>query len=159
MAGRSPPLRSGLGRRPSGAEPPEASQAKPLVPNAEAIGLCERFTGLVLVEREFTATATGPSWKRLAKTPVRSVAFPEDRQAHVSIDIDAMGDGWIRLVRGDSVKCTYRAGLADSYEGIPQALRHGIERLSAHIEEHGRNVEPPAAVTALWRPYRRLRLT
>jgi hypothetical protein len=46
---------------------------------------------------------------------------------------------------------------------LPAALRHGILRLAAHFYTHRASEgapggEPPAAVTALWRPYRRLRL-
>jgi uncharacterized phiE125 gp8 family phage protein len=51
--------------------------------------------------------------------------------------------------------------MATDPNGLPEALRHGIVRLAAHLYSHRDEAEqagPPAAVTALWRPWRRLRL-
>jgi hypothetical protein len=53
------------------------------------------------------------------------------------------------------------AGKAADWNGIQEPLRQGIVRMAAHLYTHrdgedGRG--PPAAVTALWLPYRRLRL-
>ena len=57
----------------------------------------------------------------------------------------------------------FTAGLAPSWETLPEALRHGILRLAAHQhrerETSGAGPIPPAAVAALWRPWRRMRLT
>jgi uncharacterized phiE125 gp8 family phage protein len=55
----------------------------------------------------------------------------------------------------------YRAGLAAGWNGVAEPLRQGVVRMAAHLYAHrdaadGRG--PPAAVTALWLPYRRLRL-
>jgi hypothetical protein len=48
---------------------------------------------------------------------------------------------------------------ADS-NGVPEPLRQGIVRLTAHLfnARDGGGGDPPAAVTALWRPFRRIRL-
>jgi hypothetical protein len=43
---------------------------------------------------------------------------------------------------------------------VPEPLRQGIVRLAAHLYAARGEVEavPPAAVAALWRPWRRVRL-
>ena len=52
------------------------------------------------------------------------------------------------------------AGIADCEKGVPEPIRLGVLRLVAHLftVRDGEGGEPPAAVTALWRPYRRMRL-
>ena len=80
------------------------------------------------------------------------------------VDIDAAGEGWVRLLRAvgeKRVRVSYQAGMAADPNGLPEALRHGIVRLAAHLYTHRDRPEGsglPAAVTALWRPWRRLRL-
>lgn len=137
--------------------------------------LCEAFTGRALVERpvaELLAASTG--WTRLGAAPVRSISGVETLGADgaagalesgaYAIDIDASGDGWVRLtarIEATRVRVSYRAGMAADPNGLPEALRHGIVRLAAHLYSHRDLAEgrgPPAAVTALWRPWRRLRL-
>ena len=137
-----------------------------------AAELCERFTGLVLLARTFDETLPVKSgWQRLGRTPVRSIgaveglegvdAAPLPADAY-AIDIDADGDGWIRVTaRGgaERLRIGYEAGLARAWADLPETLRHGIVRLAAHLyAERGADAPPPAAVTALWRPWRRLRL-
>ena len=59
------------------------------------------------------------------------------------------------------MRVRYTAGLADEANGVPEAIRHGIVRLAAHLyqkREAHETAPPPATVTALWRPWRRLRL-
>ena len=139
-----------------------------------ATALCEAFTGRVLIARSFVEDLAATSdWQRLALTPVRSVDTVErvatDGTAVMltatdyAIDIDARGDGWVRLLStngGGRVRVSGRAGTADDPNGIPEPLRQGILRLTAHLfaTRDGSGGEPPAAVTALWRPYRRMRL-
>ena len=90
-----------------------------------------------------------------------AAALPADAYA---IDIDAAGDGWVRVLRAAGakrVRVTYSAGMAIEIEALPEALRHGVVRLAAHLYTHRDRQDgagPPAAVTALWRPWRRLRL-
>ena len=136
---------------------------------------CESFTGKVLLARGFHETAAASSaWRRLTRTPVQAItgveALREDGLPQAlpvgayAIDIDARGDGWIRVTQGGGaarVRVGYRAGLAESWAAVPEALRQGVVRLAAHFHAH-RDGEtggaPPAAVTALWRPWRRLGL-
>ena len=77
------------------------------------------------------------------------------------IDIDAQGDGWVRVTDAEArrVKATYRAGLAATWADVPEPLRQGVVRLAAHFytgRDKGGDAGPPAAVTALWRPWRRM---
>ena len=136
--------------------------------------MCEQFIGQALVARGFDETMRSTSqWQRLGLTPVRSIdgvsLIAEDQSetplvaGDYAVDIDASGDGWVRLVRAsdDSViKVRAVAGMASDANGIPEPLRQGIIRLTAYLfnARDGEGGEPPAAVTALWRPYRRMRL-
>ena len=135
--------------------------------------MCEQFIGQALVARRFDETLRGSGqWQRLGLTPVRSIdavaligadgSEAPQAAADYAVDIDASGDGWVRLVRsGDGmVRVSAVAGLADGGNGVPEPLRQGIVRLTAYLfnARDGAGGEPPAAVTALWRPYRRLRI-
>jgi uncharacterized phiE125 gp8 family phage protein len=140
--------------------------------------LCERFIGEALIERGFVETLpASQAWQRLSLTPVRSITLVEALPAEgpalalaigaYAIDIDAAGGGWVRLTEAGNarrIRVGYRAGLAPGWAGLPAALRHGIVRLAAHFytsrtaEGPRAAAEPPAAVTALWRPFRRIRL-
>jgi uncharacterized phiE125 gp8 family phage protein len=139
-----------------------------------ASALCESFTGQVLIARPFEETlpATG-EWQRLSLTPVRSIdsvaAVAADGNSVAleagafEIDIDSRGDGWVRALesRAGRLLVSGIAGLASEPNGVPEPLRQGILRLIAHLfaTRDGSGGEPPAAVTALWRPYRRMRLS
>jgi uncharacterized phiE125 gp8 family phage protein len=86
-----------------------------------------------------------------------------------AIDIDPSGDGWVRLIDAGGaarVRVAATAGMASGTNEVPEPLRHGILRLVGHLFASrdgggvgGPGSEPPAAVTALWRPYRRMRLS
>lgn len=123
---------------------------------ATALALGEAFCGQRLVVRGFEQTlVAAPGWQRLAELPVRAITAPA---AGAGIDIDGHGIGWVRS--GAAVTVAYSAGLAASWDLLGAPLQQGVVLLAAHLSEHrdGR-VEPPAAVAALWRPYRRMRLT
>lgn len=157
-----------------------------LVRGAAATG--EAFTGRAMVARAVSETvAAGGAWTRLAAGPVRSIeavdALAPDGTATALeatdylIDIDAHGEGWVRVVAGSGAagsgaagsgrraRVRYTVGLAADANGVPEPLRHGVVRLAAHLYAHraesdgsAPSAAPPAAVTALWRPWRRLRL-
>jgi len=136
---------------------------------------CEDFTRLALIERAVEErVAARAGWVRLAQTPVRAIlgmsllggdgAATALAAGAFSVDIDAAGDGWVRMTSGGSggpYVVAYRAGLGADWNGVPEALRLGIVRLAAHFFQHrgAEGAAPPAAVTALWLPYRRLRLS
>lgn len=136
--------------------------------------LCEAFTRQALIARGIRETvAARGDWQRLGVTPVRAITAvtaldgsPADR---AETDIDANGDGWVRVrpstllgMSGfDQVRVTYSAGLASDWNGVAEPLRQGIIRLVAHLyatRDGTGEAGPPAAVSALWRPWRRMRL-
>jgi uncharacterized phiE125 gp8 family phage protein len=138
-----------------------------------ASALCEGFTGQVLIQRPFEEilSASG-QWQMLGRTPVRAIegvaAIAADgsetalQPSAYEIDIDSRGDGWVRVSIGGNMRLRVhgQAGLASESNGVPEPLRQGILRMVAHLfaTRDGSAGEPPAAVTALWRPYRRMRL-
>ncbi len=139
-----------------------------------ASAMCEQFIGQALVARSFDETIGASSqWQRLGLTPVMSigaVVLVADDQSEImlaaedyAIDVDSCGDGWVRLLRGPAdgvIRVSGVAGMASDGNGVPEPLRQGIVRLTAYLfnARDGGGGEPPAAVTALWRPYRRMRL-
>ncbi|QCB56083.1 hypothetical protein E5675_17680 [Sphingopyxis sp. PAMC25046] len=58
------------------------------------------------------------------------------------------------------VRIAYRAGMAEGANGIPEAIRQGIVRMTQHLHDarDGTGVGPPAMIAALWQPWRRLTL-
>ena len=140
-----------------------------------AADMCEAFTGRALIDRAVDEVlGASAAWTRLGAAPVRTiegvaaldeagVATPLAAAAY-AMDVDAAGDGWVRILDAGGakrVRVSYRAGMAAEPNGLPEALRHGILRLAAHLYARRDQADeggPPAAVTALWRPWRRLRL-
>ena len=140
-----------------------------------AADLCEAFTGRALIDRaveEMVAASTARI--PLGAGPVRAITglaaidaagvvtdLAADAFAH---GVDAGGEGWVRLtpaVAAARLRVSYRIGMAADWNGVPEMLRHGIVRLAAQYygqREQSGNSAVPAAVTALWRPWRRLRL-
>ena len=134
-----------------------------------ATGLAEAFTGQMLIVRAVDERVpSGCGWTRLKATPVVAIAGVDGMggplpAAAFEIDVDASGDGWVRIDGGTErfVTVRYTAGLAADWNAVPEALRAGIVRLCAHLYTHRDAPDggsPPAAVVALWRPWRRLRL-
>ncbi len=135
-----------------------------------AMALCEAFTGQWLIVRDAEQRlAAEACWQRIAAAPVVAVtgvaaagaALPGDA---FEADIDVAGTGWVRLrapAAGDAAVVLFRAGLGSDWNGVPEPLRQGIVRLVAHLFSHRDAADagpPPAAVAAMWRPWRRLRL-
>jgi uncharacterized phiE125 gp8 family phage protein len=142
------------------------------VRSAEAA--CEAFTGRLLIVRTVKerVPASG-AWTRLSAAPVQSIeavaglASGGAEQALAAeayaIDIDAAGDGWVRVARSAEVKraaVRFTAGMAEDWNGVPEPLRQGVVRLAAHLylARDGAAAPPPASAAALWRPWRRLRV-
>lgn len=140
-----------------------------------ALETCEGFTGTtplaVTVEEVHAATC---EWQGLHANPVHAILAAEtidtagNRTALPAADyeIDITGDsrGLLRLrhagpIRRVAVRLV--AGLVPEWEALPDGLRHGVLRLAAHnhrARETDEGPNPPAAVAALWRPWRRMRL-
>jgi uncharacterized phiE125 gp8 family phage protein len=140
-----------------------------------ASALCEAFLNQVVIARDFTLDlSASTSWQRLDLTPVQSISavaavdssgtttpLPASSYA---VDIDSCGDGWVRLSEptdATRVRVSGMAGMAQDENGVPEPIRQGVLRLVAYLftSRDGSGGDPPAAVTALWRPYRRMRLT
>lgn len=141
---------------------------------AAALETCEAFIGIMPLEavcEEMLDVRGG--WQTLATRPVQAISAVEgvatDRirvalaPASWEADLDADGTGRLRLPTSASrVAVRFTAGLAPSWDTLPESLRHGIVRLAAHQhrerENSGAAPLPPASVVALWRPWRRLRV-
>jgi len=140
-----------------------------------AARLCENFTGQLLFNR--TVCDMLPArceWQKLKHLPVQAITLVEDIAADgvtttlpisdYAIDIDSDGIGWVRLHAKRTVsriKVTYDAGLAADWAAVPTTLHQGIVRLAGYFYANRDGVDadgPPSAVTALWRPHRRLRI-
>jgi len=151
-----------------GAGEEEALLAR-LAGSAMAIG--EAFCGQALIQRGFVDTiARGGGWQRLAACPVKAIGTVSaiDAAATVlplaayGIDIDGDGVGWVRLagaLPAGRIEVRYVAGVAAEWATLPEPLAQGVTALIAHLfDDRASNGVPPAAVAALWRPYRRMRL-
>jgi len=135
-----------------------------------ASALCEAFLGQVVIARDFSEQlAASMEWQRLKTVPVRSIesvtsnGSPLPPTAYAT-DVDASGHGWVRVTDPavvGTIEVGGSAGLAVSQNGVPEPLRQGVLRLVAHLftARDGAGGEIPSAVTALWRPYRRMRLS
>jgi uncharacterized phiE125 gp8 family phage protein len=140
-----------------------------------ATTLCEAFTGLALIERAVSELlpANG-QWQTLRRAPVQAIDGV-DRLAPDGSGVPLAADAWAAELGADGqarvrvsgqpagtrARVRYRAGLGSDWNAVPEPLRQGIIRLVAHLYTHRDAAEagaPPAAVTALWRPWRQARL-
>lgn len=148
-------------RFPSGEETLLARLAESAILTGEA------FTGCLFVARAVEAWVPAGGWRMLDAAPVSAIgavtgedgaALPADAYA---VDIDGDGRGWVRVAPGVTrARVGHVAGLAASWEALPAPLAQGVATLVAHLfEDRGAGGQPPAAVAALWRPWRRMRLT
>lgn len=140
-----------------------------------SVEMCEGFTGTMPLESlSEEILAASRDWQCLGVRPVQAItgveaipdsgarfALPSEAYA---IDLGDDGSGMVRLTRAigaSRIAVRFTAGLAAGWADLPQSLRHGIVRLAAHHyrERDGAPaMSPPAAVAALWRPWRRMRL-
>ncbi|MDY7523539.1 hypothetical protein [Sphingomonas sp. 10B4] len=82
-----------------------------------ALGLAEQFTGDVMIARALRESVTAQGgWQRLGARPVRAISAVETRGGSAlsaeryAIDIDAAGDGWVRVGGGGWWSCAMRRG-------------------------------------------------
>ena len=141
-----------------------------------ALDLCEDFTGRMPLQAtaEELLCITG-AWQRLSTRPVQAITLVEGIPAEgprfalapeaYEIDLDGGGGGLVRVLRpgiAGRIAVRFIAGIAADWASLPETLRHGAVRLAAHqhrARELGEAAPlPPAAVAALWRPWRRMRL-
>ncbi|HWU02223.1 MAG TPA: hypothetical protein VN222_05745 [Novosphingobium sp.] len=124
---------------------------------------------------DWRAPPLQPGWHELASRPVRSIVSVALLRADGTSDtldpaaydarINAEGACGLRVIdpgNHASAVVTFTAGLAPDWDSLPVGMRHGVMRLAAHQhrtrEGAGADALPPASVTALWRPWRRVRL-
>lgn len=137
---------------------------------AAAIGHGEMFTGQLFLARGVNETVPAcRAWQRLSRGPVAAITavsaggLPLAAAAY-AIDIDAGGDGWVRVPGSGPppvLTVGYTAGIAANWSALPEPLRQGAIRLASHLYAHRDAADegvPPAAIAALWRPWRRMRL-
>jgi uncharacterized phiE125 gp8 family phage protein len=138
-----------------------------------AIRHCESFTGQILIRRNAVdRMSVSAAWQRLDVSPVQSIisltGIPAEGAPFAlattayALDIDGSGDGWVRITDPGNARradVQVQVGIASSWDGLPDPLRYGVLRLSAHLHAYrddAQDVGPPAAVAALWRPWRRM---
>lgn len=141
-----------------------------------AVDTCEAFTRVMpLAAQCEEVIAPAREWQCLSTMPVQAITGVEELRPDGSrlplaagdyaIELESDGQARIRLLSPavtGRLAVQVTAGLAASWETLPDGLRHGIVRLAAH---HYRQRDasdvppaPPAAIAALWSPWRRLRL-
>ncbi|MEP2103216.1 MAG: phage head-tail connector protein [Parasphingorhabdus sp.] len=140
-----------------------------------AAHLCENFIGQMLITQSVCdRMPVGAEWQKLKRRPVQAISLVEAvapdgattalPSSDYAIDIDGDGTGWVKVhaARGITrIAVTYHAGLAVDWAAVPTALRQGVVRLAGYLYSHRDGMDaagPPSAVTALWRPHRRMRL-
>ena len=138
-------------------------------------GLDPCLDGMPGTARPWRPWSGRPGWQQLTSRPVRALlsvaAVAADGSATTLTThdyfcrIDAEGGCGIRIVNpGTAHRFAVQAsaGLASGWSTMPEGMRHGIIRLAAHQyrnrEAIGAGPLPPASVSALWLPWRRMRL-
>lgn len=137
--------------------------------------ICEAFTGkaplLQTVEEIIPGNA---GWQELTSRPVRAltgaalIAHDGTRQV-IAQPADTLAwqiaySACVQVLRpfdGRGIAVQLQVGIADDWESLPAPLRQGIIRLAAHQfrdRDNKASAVPPASVTALWRPWRAMRL-
>ncbi|MBU7579709.1 MAG: hypothetical protein KAF27_04460 [Porphyrobacter sp.] len=142
---------------------------------AASITICEAFTGRAPLRQTVEeSVALSAGWQELATRPVSALtaaAIIADDGTRTPIAVPSEALEWrigpaacVRLLQpleGQALAVQLVAGIAADWGGLPAPLRHGIIRLAAHHfrdREGKTNGVPPASVTALWRPWREVRL-
>ena len=140
-----------------------------------AIAQAEHFCGQMILRRSVRETVTATrQWQTLTTGPIMTLtsatgipaegagfAFaPDAWEAKIS----SYGEGYVRIIRpgiAGRVEITCTAGIAPGWGELHEGLRLGILRLAAHLYSHRDAADGaglPAAVTALLRPWRKVRL-
>jgi len=141
-----------------------------------ALETCEAFTGsMPLVAECEESLAVSGEWQKLDVRPILAITAVEGIETDgtrlalgpeaYALDFRADGTGWVRTLDpglSSRIAVRFTAGLATDWSALPDGLRHGVVRLAAHQyrarEAGDKGPVPPAAVAALWRPWRGPRL-
>lgn len=138
--------------------------------------MCEAFTGRMPLEATCEEVLVGSGdWQTLSTMPVQAITGVETvapdgsrlalPASDYAIDLDSDGGARVRLPGSSSagrIAVRFVAGLAPDWSALPDGIRHGAIRLAAHHYRQrdldAMQAVPPAAVVALWRPWRRILL-
>lgn len=139
-----------------------------------AMDMARQFTGKQLLFSDIAETVpVVTEWLRLSAAPVIAISAVDAIPLEGSdfelppeawqVDIDREARGWVRVTRPANarrLRIRYHAGLAAGWHALPEAVRQGVIRYAAHGYGTRENADstPPAAVTALWRPWREIAL-
>jgi uncharacterized phiE125 gp8 family phage protein len=141
-----------------------------------ALDMCEAFTGQMPLEalcEEMLAPNT--AWQQISTRPVMAVTgieclAPDSTRTpllneHYAFELEVDGSAKVRIVRPGLWRrfaVRFTAGMASDWAHLPDGLRQGVLRLAAYHYRQRDEAElrpvPPAAVAALWQPWRRMRL-
>lgn len=141
-----------------------------------AIGHAENFTRAVFIRRtarEIISASSG--WQILHVAPVQSVSgitgIPAEGASFAlapeawEAKIGSRGEAYVRILQPGSAgraEISCLVGLAEDWASLPEALRLGLLRLTAHFHAHRDAPDTagaPAAALALLLPWRRMRLS
>lgn len=142
---------------------------------ATSLAVCEAFTGKAPLQQTVEeAVSLGAGWQELVSRPVRAligaaVIAADGTREPVAALTEALewriaSSACLRLLQplsGQGLVVRLEVGIAAEWSGLPAPLRQGIIRLAAHHfrdRETKTSAVPPASVTALWRPWREVRL-
>jgi uncharacterized phiE125 gp8 family phage protein len=140
-----------------------------------AIGHAENFTRSILLRRNAREIITASAgWQLLQVAPVQLVTgvsgIPAEGPNFELVTsaweakIGSRGEAYVRILQPGSagraeIVCV--VGLAVEWASLPEALRLGLLRLTAHFHAHRDAPDaagPPAAALALLLPWRRMRV-
>lgn len=140
-----------------------------------SLAICEAFTGQTPLRQtieEIVPITSG--WHELVSRPVQAllaasvIAQDSSRelldQPEYAVELHAAGTACVRFLHpleGRGVALQLRVGIAEDWAALPAPLGQGIIRLAAHHyrdRDNKGSAVPPASVTALWRPWRQVRL-
>lgn len=142
-----------------------------------SLDMCEGFTGTMPLAGTFEEIVSAASdWQVLATRPVQAITLIQGIPAEgarftlsadaLAIELEPDGSARVRTLQPGAagrIAVRFVAGLAADWAALPDALRHGVMRLAAaqyRMRDRGDgDPVPPAAVAALWRPFRRMRLS
>jgi len=140
-----------------------------------SLALCEAFTGQAPIEQtveERTPVTAGEY--ALTTRSIRALVSVElveqdgnrlpIAESDYTFEVDAYDTACFRLhaaLEGRCIAIAVRAGIASDWAALPDALKQGAIRLAAYHyrdRDNPRATPPPASITALWRPWRSLRI-
>lgn len=140
-----------------------------------SLDLCEAYTSQIPLEVSCEEVLPGQTgWQCLSTRPVRAILSVSSMSetgemspisiSDYEVEIGADGRGFVRQSKqseGKRIAVGFVAGLAQDWSDLPDAIRHGIIRTTAHLyrdRDASKSLEPPASAAALWRPWRNLRV-